>query len=30
VGIYYEAQRASLGVVCGVKKEYVEEYGREN
>jgi len=28
--IYYEAQRESLRVVCGVKKKYEEEYMKKD
>ena len=30
MGIYYEAQRESPRVVCGVEKKYGEEYGKED
>ena len=30
VGIYHEAQRKSLEVVCGVKEEYGEEYEKND
>ena len=30
LGIYYEAQRGSLGDVCVVKEEHGEEYRKKN
>jgi len=30
LGIYHEAQRGSPEVVCGVEKEYGEEYEKED
>ena len=30
LGIYHEAQRESLRVVCGVKEEHEEEYGKKD
>jgi len=30
LGIYYEAQRRSPRVICEMKKEYGEEYGKQD
>jgi len=30
LGIYHEAQRKNPEVVCGVKEEHREKYGKEN
>jgi len=30
LGIYHEIQRESLEIVCAMKKEYGEEYGKKD
>jgi len=30
LGIYYEAQRESSKIICGVKKEFGEKHGKED
>ena len=30
LGIYHEAQRGSVRIICGVEKEYGEKHGKED